>query len=171
MDNETKIRWLVRKDLKKVLEIDSEAYDPPWTENEFVEIMKKQKNCIGRVAVKSEEIVGFIIYLMHRDRIEIIKLAVAEESKGQGIGTSIIALIKENLLRSKRKNELRTFVQDDNLDAQLFLSEQGFVAVDVLRDFYDDGDSAYLMSYRTEKENIPLPRESLGRENRIAMFL
>ena len=40
-------------------------------------------------------------------------------------------------------------VRETNLDAQLFFRAQGFRAVNVLRDFYEDTtEDAYLMQYR-----------------------
>ncbi len=48
-----------------------------------------------------------------------------------------------------RRTRILLEVRETNLAAQLFFRHQGFRAVSVLRDFYDDTtEDAYLMQYR-----------------------
>lgn len=42
------IRWLIRRDMPEVMEIEKRSYEFPWTEEEFLTCLR-QRNCIGTV--------------------------------------------------------------------------------------------------------------------------
>ncbi len=42
-------------------------------------------------------------------------------------------------------------VDETTLGAQMFFRAQGFRAVKVVRDYYDDGRAAYIMEYQFEE--------------------
>src|SRR4051812_2604533 len=43
------IRWMIRRDMAEVLEIERSAFEFPWFEEEFIRCLR-QRNCIGMVA-------------------------------------------------------------------------------------------------------------------------
>ncbi len=52
-------------------------------------------------------------------------------------------------LSQQRRNRILLEVRETNLDAQLFFRTEGFRAVSVLRDYYEDTpEDAYVMQYR-----------------------
>ena len=55
------IRWLIRRDMDAVLEIESASFEFPWTEDEFINCLR-QRDCIGMVAEYAEQVVGFMVY-------------------------------------------------------------------------------------------------------------
>jgi len=60
-------------------------------------------------------------------------------------------------LSQQRRKEIILEVRETNLMAQKFFRSQGFRAVCVLRDHYDDTqDDAYQMVYRLPSEDEPL---------------
>ena len=60
-DMNVHIRWMIRRDMPEVLEIEQSSFEFPWTEEDFIRCLR-QRNCIGMVAEYDEKVVGFMIY-------------------------------------------------------------------------------------------------------------
>ena len=146
-DLQVHIRWMIRRDMSEVLDIEQESFEFPWSEDDFIRCLR-QRNCIGMVAEHDDRVAGFMIYELHKTRLHILNFAVAGAYRRRGIGQQM-----SNKLVGKLSNQRRTRivleVRETNLAAQLFFKETGFRAVSVLRDFYEDTtEDAYLMQYR-----------------------
>jgi len=156
--------WIVRHDMPAILEIERDSYAFPWSEAEFLDALL-ERGCIGVVARCRRQVVGFLLYQSRSRTIEIVNLAVAVELRRAGIGRQMIDFLKEKLSRDGRI-ELSACVSDDSLAAQLFLREQGFRAVAVLRDFYNEHEGdAYLMKYQLDNRRV-----ASRRSNRLARY-
>lgn len=143
------IRWMVPNDMRDVLEIENAQFEQPWSEDHFTEYLR-QRNCIGLVAEYSNEILGFVLYLLENGWFEILNFAVDPAFEREGIGTAMIAKLKgkaigEGLLAPEypHRDTIRLNVGERNLDMQYFLAAQGFEARSVIRDHYDNGDDAF----------------------------
>ena len=162
------IRWMIRRDFPEVLEIERVSFEFPWDEEEFLTCLR-QRNCIGMVAEINHEIVGFMIYELHKSMLRVLNFAVAPEFRRQSVGSRLSDRLISKL-NHKRREEIIIEVRETNLAAQLFFRSQGFRAVRTLRNFYDHGDvleDAYHMSYRlAAKEELVLPPR-----NRMTEFL
>jgi len=143
---DVQIRWLIRSDLPKVLRIERECYDIPWTEEVLLESLKPRAR-IGMVAEIGQQIVGYMIYELHDLHINILNFAVSPILWRKKIGTQLITRLIDKLSQQRRKC-LYMQVQESNLGAQLFLKKMKFRAVKILRNFYDEvNEDAYLMRY------------------------
>lgn len=143
------IRWMIRRDMPEVLQIEEESYDYPWLEQDFLRCLR-QRNCIGMVAEYGERVVGFMIYELHRTKLHVLNFAVSPSCRRQGVGAQMI-----NKLISKLSNHRRTSitleVRETNLAGQVFFRANGFKALRVSRGYYPDtGEDSYLMQYRYE---------------------
>jgi len=148
------IRWMIRRDMNDVLEIERGGFEYPWSEDDFVRCLR-QRNCIGMVAEIDDRVVGFMIYELHRSRLHVVNFAVHPEFRRQGIGRQMIDKLIGKL-SAQRRNRIMLEVRETNLPAQLFFRECGFRAITVLRDFYDDTtEDAYLMQYRYRSQEAP----------------
>lgn len=58
---DVQIRWMIRRDMPEVIDIEQGAFQFPWTEEDFLNSLK-QRNCIGMVAEVRDRIVGFMVY-------------------------------------------------------------------------------------------------------------
>src|SRR6188474_3566621 len=83
------IRWMIRRDMPEVLTIEEQAFEFPWSEEDFIRCLR-QRNCIGMVAEHNERVVGFMIYELHKNRLHILNFAVQEEFRRRGVGTQMI---------------------------------------------------------------------------------
>ena len=141
------IRWMIRRDMPEVLQIEEASYDFPWSEEDFLRCLR-QRNCIGMVAELGEKVVGAMIYELHKARLHILNFAVHPAFRRQRIGSQMIQKLVSKL-SSHRRTAITLDVRESNLPAQLFFREAGFKAVKVLRGFYDDtAEDAYLLQYR-----------------------
>ncbi len=141
------IRWMIRRDMPEVLAIESGSFEFPWTEDDFVRCLR-QRNRIGMVAESNQQIRGFMIYELHRDRLHLLNFAVIPLWQRFGVGRQLIQKLVGKL-SPQRRNRIMLEVRESNLSAQLFFKSQGFRAICVLRDFYEDTtEDAYLMQYR-----------------------
>lgn len=158
------IRWMIRRDMCEVLEIENSCFEFPWSEDDFIRCLR-QRNCIGMVADCEDKVVGFMIYELHKTRLHILNFAVHSQHRRLGVGQRMVDKLSAKL-SSGRRSRILLEVRETNLDAQLFFRKQGFRAVSVLRDFYEDTtEDAYLMQYRhrpTEAETV-LPVNRISR--------
>lgn len=137
------IRWMIRRDMEEVMDIERMCFEFPWTEDDMIRTLR-QKNCIAMVAEIGDRIVGFFVYELHAKSLHLMSIAVLPSMQRKGIGRAMIAK-----LSAERRSRIALEVREGNTDAQLFFRSMGFRAVNVLRDFYDDtAEDAYLFQYR-----------------------
>lgn len=158
------IRWMIRRDMSEVLEIERASFEFPWFEEDFIRCLR-QRNCIGMVAEHAERVVGFMIYELHKTRLHILNFAVAANQRRRGVGRQMIEKLVGKL-SSQRRTEITLEVRETNLPAQVFFRQSGFRATSVLRDFYDDSpEDAYVMQYsfQSDERALILPMNRLDR--------
>jgi ribosomal-protein-alanine N-acetyltransferase len=154
---------MIRRDMPAVLSIESQSFEFPWSEEEFIRCLR-QRNCIGMVAERDDEVVGFMIYELHKNRLHILNFSVEPSARRNGVGSAMCDKLVGKLSHDRR-NRIMLEVRETNLDAQLFFRNLGFKAISVLRDFYDDTvEDAYLMQmrYQPSKEEL-LPSNRIHR--------
>ena len=156
------IRWMIRRDMAEVIAIENGSFEFPWSEDDFVRCLR-QRNCIGMVAEMDDQVVGFMIYELHKNRLHILNFAVAERFRRMGIGTQMVAKLAGKL-SEQRRNRILLEIRETNLPAQLFFRDNGFRAVSVLHEFYEDTpEDAYLMQFRHADEPDIIPFNRIAR--------
>ena len=158
------IRWMIRRDMPAVLGIENKSFEFSWNEEDFIRCLR-QRNCIGMVAEENDQVVGFMIYELHKNRLHILNFAVADESRRSGVGLAMVSKLLGKLSH-ERRNRIMLEVRETNLEAQLFFKSIGFKAVSVLRDFYEDSvEDAYLMQYRYQAsaEELAQPHNRISK--------
>jgi len=160
------IRWMIRRDMPEVLDIEEESFEFPWLEEDFIRCLR-QRNCIGMVAEHEDRVVGFMIYELHKNRIHVLNFAVATDYRRRGVGSQMVAKLIAKL-SAQRRTRIILEVRETNLPAQLFFRENGFRAVTVLRAYYEDTpEDAYVMQFRYRPEK-PAALEPVNRIRRLA---
>src|SRR5262245_12549369 len=165
-DLQVHIRWMIRRDMPDVLDIESSSFEFPWSEEDFIRCLR-QRNCIGMIAEHDDRVVGFMIYELHKTRLHILNFAVACRYRRLGVGMHMINKLAGKL-SSQRRTRITLEVRETNLAAQLFFRSQGFRAVRVLRGYYEDsGEDAFLMQYQLANDTSEDSDEAV---NRIAQY-
>ncbi len=145
------IRWMIRRDMAEVLDIERSAFEFPWFEEEFIRCLR-QRNCIGMVAEHAERVVGFMIYELHKTRLRILNFAVAADCRRRGVGRQMIDKLISKL-SSQRRTRISLEVRETNLAAQVFFRAAGFKATTVLHEFYEDSpEDALIFEYSIASE-------------------
>ena len=140
------VRWMIRRDMREVLDVEAEAFEFPWSDEDFTRCLR-QRSCIGMVAESGDSVVAFMIYELHRSRLHVLNFAVARSHRRLGVGTRMMEKLVGKLT-PERRNRIVLEVRETNLPAQLFFRSLGFRAISVLKDFYQDTtEDAYLMHY------------------------
>jgi ribosomal-protein-alanine N-acetyltransferase len=158
------IRWMIRRDMPAVLAIEDASFEFPWCEEEFIRCLR-QRNCIGMVAECDDQVVGFMIYELHKNRLHLLNFAVSPDVRRTGVGRAMMEKLAGKL-SVERRNRIMLEVRETNLEAQLFFKILGFKAISVLRDFYEDTtEDAYLMQYRYRPtaEELEMDEEEVRR--------
>ncbi len=153
------VRWMIRRDMPEVVAIEQEAFEFPWSEEEFTRCLR-QRNCIGMVAEMADSVVAFMIYELHRAKLHVLNFAVVRSHRRLGIGSRMMDKLIGKLTPDRR-GRIVLEVRETNLPAQLFFRSLGFRATSVLKDFYEDStEDAYLMQYLAE--SLPAERRMAG---------
>lgn len=140
------VRWMIRRDMQEVLAIEQESFEFPWFEEEFVHCLR-QKNTIGMITENDTSILGFMIYELHKDNLELLNFAVCKSHRRTGIGKTMINKLISKLNNQKRI-KIKASIREKNLDAQLFFKSQGFLCTEILKNQYDDSpEDSYLFEY------------------------
>lgn len=148
------VRWLIRRDMADVLEIENQSFEFAWSEEDFL-VCLRERRVIGMVAEHAEtnEILGFMIYQLDKERLHILNLAVDPKWRRLEIGTQMIRRLIDKLSQQRRK-ELVAIVRETNLQAQLFFRSLGFKAVATLRRYYEETtEDGYRMRCRLKPED------------------
>ena len=146
---DVQIRWLIRRDMPEVLQIERTSFATAWSDEDFLCCLR-QRNCIGMVAEANHQIVGFMIYELHKAKLHILNFAVSSEFRRMGVGKQMVLRLIDKLSQ-QRRNEILLDLRESNLDGQLFFRTQGFRAVKVVRCHYDDtAEDAYIMQFRLD---------------------
>lgn len=162
------IRWMIRRDMPEVLAIEHAGFDFPWCEEEFLRVLR-QRNCIGMVAEYGERVVGFMIYELHKNKLQVLDFATHPEFRRSGVGHQMLAKLVGKL-SSHRRTRISLHVRETNLPAQMFFRIQGFRAMEVAREhFADTNEDAYLMNYLLDEsvvvDHVPTNRIAKQYEN------
>lgn len=152
------IRWMIRRDIPRVLEVDAASFEDASTEEHFLRALR-QRNVIGIVAenpTNYDQLYGFAVYALHKRKLHVMSLAVGPGYRRRRIGTQLVAKLAGKL-SSQRRQRLTINVPDNNMAAHLFLKAQGFEAQEVVRGQYGEADG-YLFA-------LEVPRSSEWDEN------
>jgi [ribosomal protein S18]-alanine N-acetyltransferase len=148
-------RWMIRRDLDEVIEIERLSFPVPWTEEDFLSCLRT-RNVVGMVCEDKRRIIGHMLYELHKSSLHLVNFAVHPDHRRDGVGASMVHRLTTKLVEQRRE-EIVLEVRETNLSAQLFFRSQGFRAVGTMKSWYD-GDDAYMMRYRLDEAFMPVNR-------------
>ena len=144
------ISYLTQSNLRNVLQIEQQSFTFPWDEDHFVWCLRHPRR-IGVVANCGGEPIGFVIYRFQKNRLCVLNLAVCPAWRRRGVGSQMMQRLVRKLPEF-RIARITAKVRESNLSAQKFFQRQGFLAIRVLRNFYEDsGEDAFLMEYDAKR--------------------
>lgn len=138
------IRWAIKRDIPALLAIEEASFDTPWNAAEFTKAITNA-SVVCKVGEINEQVVGFIVYELHKKKFHVASFAVAPDHRKQGVGRQLMQHLISML--NEERTRITMEVREKNLAAQKFCKAIGFKALRVLRDYYPDGEAAYLFSW------------------------
>lgn len=150
-----KLRRFKPSDIEKVMQINRECLPENYTTLFFMNVYKRFPEAFI-VAEADEKIVGYIMCRIETGiptfkllgitkKGHVISIAVLPSHHRQGIG---YALIKEatHAMREYNAKECYLEVRESNLPAVTLYKKLGFEIARTIRNYYADGEDAYLMA-------------------------
>lgn len=97
------IRWLIRHDMPEVLLIEQACFGSgAWSEEDF-RCCLRQRNCIGMVAERDHQIVGYMVYELYKSKVQILNFAVHSGCRKEGIGRAMLQRLRDKLPQQRRE--------------------------------------------------------------------
>lgn len=142
------MRWMIKRDMEEVEQIEQLSFAVPWTSDDFISAMRR-RNVVGQVMEVDQEIViGFVIYEIHKYTFRIVNIAVHPDDRRVGAGRRMVKKLIEKLDYSHR-NLISAEVMETNLSAQLFFKSMGFWCEAITTEHYENSsDDCYHFIYR-----------------------
>jgi ribosomal-protein-alanine N-acetyltransferase len=131
--------------LNEILEIEKNVFEKKETfpKEYFLELSKRWPEGF-LVARIDRETVGYAIGEKNKDSGLIISIAVKKEWRRKGIGRKLIEKLLENFKKEGMKIVF-LHVREENKEAINFYRALGFKIIELVENYYSNGENAYLM--------------------------
>ena len=132
-------------DLDEVMAIERASFAYPWSSRFFHQEFEVE--CARSILAEMDGIiVGYVLFWLLPESVDIHNLAVSREYRRRGVGRILLhKVIVEALWQSSPRVTLE--VRKSNLAAQKLYESAGFVATGIRKGYYsDDGEDAVTMS-------------------------
>ena len=121
---ELRVNLLTLSDMDDVLSLEDDLGAEGWTDQDY-KFVSQKRNCIRYVARLDNKIIGVLVYDVHKDFINILRVVIRKEFRRRKFGTNLVSKILPKL-------KIDTFYVDcmldeSSLEMQLFFKSLGFV--------------------------------------------
>lgn len=140
-----RIRWMIKRDVAEVLEIERLAFGlEAWDGRDLRDALARRSG-IGMVVESGGCVLGYMVYDTFKDKIVLSRLAVHPDNAHQRVATAMVESLKGK--SGPKRDRIETIVRDDNLVAHMFLRKCGFVCVSIIKELFDQQDDGYLFIF------------------------
>ena len=130
------LRWFKKEELDALVAADETIFRHPWKRDAMKEVVVTNNNlCL--VAEAGEEILGFLIFEIQRDRFYILKMGVIPGKRQKGVGTALLNYLRERL--SGARTIIETDVRESLAlvgEAYKFYQKHGFKGAGMDHEFF-----------------------------------
>jgi len=138
------IRKMSQNDLDAVNAIEMQAFQDPWSKQDFInELESNPYSCIYVKEINGE-VVAYVDLWIAYENAEIANIAVKKEFLHQGIASELMQYCLQKIQQSKCEN-FTLEVRVSNMNAIKLYEKFGFQTVSKRKKYYADGEDAYLM--------------------------
>ena len=158
-----RIEKLKRRDLRKLLPIESAVFPEPWSPEVFNSELALRKGRLYRAAWDGEEMAGYIGFLIVDDEAHMTTIATAPAYQRNGVAITMIVDALRTLRASGVKH-ISLEVASNNEPAQALYRRFGFAPVAVRKGYYPvTGQDAIVMwVYDIDSDEYGLRLDELG---------
>lgn len=141
----TTLRAMQLEDLPQVVALEAQSHLEPWTQQAFRAELETSLVAQPFVALRNEEIVGYVVPWFVADELQIANLTVKESFRQKGIGRTLLAHVLA-MAEQRRCRIAYLEVRDSNVAARALYASMGFVVEGVRPKYYGRGqEDAVLM--------------------------
>ena len=141
------IRPLTDKNLSEVLRLNVRCFrnGENYTKHTFNYLLSEPRNLSYRVVTAAGEMVGFVFVLVNQDgSAHLTTIGVAPEHRRRKLAARLLNHV-ENALRRRNVLTIVLEVRVSNTSAQNLYRDAGYVVVQRLAKYYNNGEDCYLM--------------------------
>lgn len=147
-------------DLTQVERIEKGSIVPPWSKDAFAAELGKPHSYFWVVTDNEtdERVLAYAVFSFPAEQAHLQTFAVHPDSRRSGIATYLLRQIISFVMR-KKGDSMILEVRKGNMAAINFYQKLGFLVIRTLPRFYPDGEDAFVMIFKTERERIPSDAE------------
>ena len=139
-------RYMIEADMEAVLEIETLSNPFPWTEQNFIDCLKRDYYCL--IQTHSDAISGFAIQSIALDEAHLLNIGVSSNKRREGLGSDLLEKI---IYASEAMGSKKVFleVRVSNIAATNLYLDFGFKKIGIRKDYYrlpEGEEDALLMS-------------------------
>ena len=144
------LRPMASADLDQVMAIERSSFPFPWSSRFFLEELRVE--CARSLVVEIQgRIVGYVLFWLLPDEIDIHNVAVHCEFRRHGIGRVLLEQVEE-AGRRRKSSQVTLEVRKSNIPAQRLYESMGFVKTGLRKGYYaDNGEDALAMVLPLER--------------------
>ncbi|MFP3167609.1 ribosomal-protein-alanine N-acetyltransferase [Thermoproteus sp. CP80] len=102
------------------------------------------------IYIENNKVLGYIITCVEGSAAHIISIAVRQEARRRGVGSALLCTALR-LLKNRKVEKIYLEVRMSNKNAIDLYKKAGFQIVEVLRNYYSDGEDGYRMELTERK--------------------
>ncbi len=130
------IRFMDRRHIPQVLEIERVSYPAPWSETTFSNEMISGVS-VAIVALVGESVAGYVVGWVVADQLHIANIAVSPGHQRRGIGNGMMTWLLEEAVR-KGCTSSSLEVRESNLAARSMYGGLGYRSVAIRKGYYSN---------------------------------
>ena len=136
---------MIETDLSQVVDLENICFPKGgWTLAQFRYELLENPFSNLLVFEENQAIIGYIDWWITYEQAQLANIAVHPESWKQGIGQQLLNEALQDAIEKECEN-MTLEVRISNEHAIQFYEKNGFISVDTRKNYYDDGENAYLM--------------------------
>ena len=148
-----KLRQFLLSDLDQILKIEEVSFPKRLAYPKLLFERYYRQYPEGMIVAESEgRIIGYTIGQLKRESAEIISLAVDPNWRGKGIGKKLTNFLLEHF-KEKGTKKISLHVRTENEIAISFYKNLGFKILKTTKNYYQNGDDAFLMKKEIKKDD------------------
>ena len=143
---EVEFRVATCSDIDDIYRIEKDSFSALWSKELFASEIEND-NSVVICAFINSEVIGFVCFMFVYDEIHLSNIAVDEKYRKKGIGSALLNIVKEKMLKEKY-DTIFLEVRVSNTSAISLYEKFGFKNVGIRRKYYsDNNEDAVIMCY------------------------
>jgi ribosomal-protein-alanine N-acetyltransferase len=144
MRKDVNILKAASKYIDRIIEIEEKSYKDPWPKEIFMIDYIFNNSSLYFVLKEGSFIAGFVGIWIEEDKLHVINIAVDPLYRKKGYGSLMLEFAVDLALKKGLKN-IYLEARKSNLIAQKLYASCGFVPIEELKTYYQDGEDGIRM--------------------------